>query len=751
MNGKYRFPAIYFEATRRCNLSCQMCMTGCNDKEFVERKLRDELTRDEIVERVFKPGLELGVENIAFSGGEFFLRPDAMELLTVAADLGFRPSVTTNATLINDDLLREMKKTSAGRVVLVFGINSIGDRSLNRDTRDAELELTLKAMEMCKQHGIGRHVVVNVGKHNMRDLDETLAWLKRNRIPFNRSPFAARNSGRPCFKAMAFDKADMEQYINPALRRHFNGYVSFTPFFLSPELHREVSGGDAWNVTVPQNPSIGCWVGTWLAINAEGDVSPCAILLDELTAGNVRDKTLYDVVDQSELFRRILDRERLGGKCGRCRYKRTCGGCRALAHFHTGDYMAEDPTCFFEPKDETTVCAHEQETNENFKRYVRLAAKGGMYRSPAKKPVETAEPPPVPAFEPAALEPAALEPAALEPAALEPAALEPVAARTDALTETLDVLTRRYVESASPRRIEAPLGAKRIAFPARSVPLPMSPPRLSMAEAFRALRQIIESGPEEWEIVTADRRRFYFRVASTPELRRRAFRLGWEGYRKRGYVDDRKELLYSAFDARPDTLIMLISDAQDRDVGTGTLVFDSPEDGLPVDEIFRDTTDRLRAEGRRMADLIRLVVDDTLRGCPEILTHLFNFGYIYAKHVMQSDDFVVAVNPRHVNYYRRVLGFTLLAEERTYPTFQRMPAVLLRLPLAEVTEEIRKNGGYPLRRSAVRSKYVQTYALEAEPFFASFLKHRHRPMGREEIERLGLAAPALAPHWEKCN
>jgi hypothetical protein len=278
------------------------------------------------------------------------------------------------------------------------------------------------------------------------------------------------------------------------------------------------------------------------------------------------------------------------------------------------------------------------------------------------------------------------------------------------------------------------------------LPSPLPSPlarHLSLSEAFRSLRQIIESGPEEWEILTADQRRLYFRVASTPELRRRAFRLGWEGYRKRGYVDDKKELLYSHFDARPDTLIMLISDAQERDVGTGTLVFDSPQDGLPVDEIFRDTTERLRAQGRRLADLIRLVVDDTLRGCPEILTHLFNFGYIYAKHVMHSDDFVVAVNPRHVNYYRRVLGFTLLAEERTYPTYQRMPAVLLRLPLAEVAEQIRKLGGQPLRRGAMRSWFAQTYALEAEPFFASFLKQRHRPMSVTEIQELGLASQQL--------
>jgi hypothetical protein len=39
------------------------------------------------------------------------------------------------------------------------------------------------------------------------------------------------------------------------------------------------------------------------------------------------------------------------GKCGRCRYGDSCRGCRSLAYYHTGDVLAEDPSCFFDPKD----------------------------------------------------------------------------------------------------------------------------------------------------------------------------------------------------------------------------------------------------------------------------------------------------------------------------------------------------------------------------------------------------------------
>ncbi len=131
---------------------------------------------------------------------------------------------------------------------------------------------------------------------------------------------------------------------------------------------------------MPHNPPIGCWVGTWLAVNPEGDVSVCPVLLDSLSAGNVREKPLDRIVYESELFRNILDR----GKCGNCRYQYTCGGCRAMAYYHTGDCMSEDPTCFFDPVDKTTVSEHDEETNRMFKKYSIIARYVGLYTRGAK-------------------------------------------------------------------------------------------------------------------------------------------------------------------------------------------------------------------------------------------------------------------------------------------------------------------------------------------------------------------------------
>ncbi len=382
---RYSFDTLFFEATRRCNLSCPMCMASSNDKDLVAESARRELDVDEIERYVLRTAREIGVRIITWSGGEFIVRRDAVELVRRATRYGYESTVCTNATLMTREKIEELKEASGGTLVVAAGINSIDDE--NTRTRDADCAEALRVLELCRELEVRRHVVVNVGKHNAGDLERTLQWLDSQGIPYNRSPYTARGSGSAYWDELSFSREDMESSIHPALRKHPNGYISYTPFFLSPELHERISEG-ASNVTVPQNPSIGCWCGTWLAVNSEGDVSPCGILLDEVRCGNVREHSFQEILDASSAFQDVLDRNRLKGKCGRCRYKFTCGGCRAMALFHTGDLMGEDPTCFFEPEDETTVSEHEAETNRMFKRYAFMVrqARNSRTERPAPAP-----------------------------------------------------------------------------------------------------------------------------------------------------------------------------------------------------------------------------------------------------------------------------------------------------------------------------------------------------------------------------
>jgi radical SAM protein with 4Fe4S-binding SPASM domain len=363
---RYTFNNLFYEATRRCNLACPMCMASSNDHELVRESIKQELSADEIERHVLETAHEVGIETITWSGGEFILRPDALDVIRRATRYGYASILATNGTKITRDSLMELNEASGGALVVAVGINSIDNE--NPWTRDNDCDVSLGVLDLCEELGIRRNVVVTVGKHNLATLGRTLQWLEDRGIPYNRSPFTARGSGRDYWEELRFTREDMEKTIHPELRKHPNGYISYTPFFLSPELHQEFSQG-ACNVTVPQNPSIGCWCGTWLGLSAEGDLAPCGILIDEFKCGNVRTMTFREIVDSSPVFQQVLDRHQLKGKCGRCRYKLTCGGCRAMAWFEHGDIMAEDPTCFFEPEDESTVCEHEEETNRLFRRY----------------------------------------------------------------------------------------------------------------------------------------------------------------------------------------------------------------------------------------------------------------------------------------------------------------------------------------------------------------------------------------------
>ena len=364
--ARYTFNNLFFEATRRCNLACPMCMASSNNPRRVAESEKRQLSTDEIERHVLATARDIGVETITWSGGEFILRLDAVELVRMATAYGYSSIIATNGTRMDRAALQALNTAADGTLVVAVGINSIDEH--NRHTRDADCDVAFTVLDLCEELGIRRNVVVTVGQHNMDSLDATLDWLEQKGIHYNRSPFTARRRGREYWEKVRFTRTDMERVIHPALRKHPLGYISYTPFFLAPEVHERYSKG-ARNVTVPQNPSIGCWCGTWLALSAEGDVSPCAILLDDVVCGNVRDATFHEIIDSSPIFQRLLDRTQLGGKCGRCRYKLTCGGCRAMAYYEHGDVMAEDPTCFFEPEDESTVSPHEDETNRMFKRY----------------------------------------------------------------------------------------------------------------------------------------------------------------------------------------------------------------------------------------------------------------------------------------------------------------------------------------------------------------------------------------------
>ena len=69
-----------------------------------------------------------------------------------------------------------------------------------------------------------------------------------------------------------------------------------------------------------------------------------------INTGNVRESKLLETYRNNQIFRGLRNQGLLKGKCGYCEYNVVCGGSRARAYVTTGDYLAQDPVCRFEPK-----------------------------------------------------------------------------------------------------------------------------------------------------------------------------------------------------------------------------------------------------------------------------------------------------------------------------------------------------------------------------------------------------------------
>jgi len=364
------FHTLYFEGTRNCNLNCKYCSTKSN----VKTKYPD-IPTNKIIERVFKPAWDLGTRMIDFSGGEFLIRKDAFTLLKEANDIGFRISLVTNGKLINQKMIDKLQNTLGDNLLLSLGVNSFDEKNI--ETRDYEAKKTLDIINLVERNGIGINMVVTIGKFNADTFEDTISYIDKLRLPYNRTPFVPRNAD--CGSLM-FDKETMRNKIHPTLLKYYRGYVSYIPFFLNEDEYFKHSKQNREVSLVPTNPSVGCWVGSFYGINPEGEVAPCPLLLDHVSGGNVYKESLYDILYNSDLFKNIVDRTKLKGKCGTCKYNYTCGGCRVMAYYQSGDVMAEDPTCFIEDLSEEELQELEEKTYKNFKNYNRMTAFGGVFK-----------------------------------------------------------------------------------------------------------------------------------------------------------------------------------------------------------------------------------------------------------------------------------------------------------------------------------------------------------------------------------
>jgi hypothetical protein len=137
-------------------------------------------------------------------------------------------------------------------------------------------------------------------------------------------------------------------------------------------------------------------------------------------------------------------------------------------------------------------------------------------------------------------------------------------------------------------------------------------------------------------------------------------------------------------------------------MGTLTLSFDTGN-GLLVDELYKAEVDALRQAGRRVCEFTKLAIDNK-RTSKRMLAGLFHISFLYAERIWGYTDIVIEVNPSHVAFYQRMLGFDVIGSER--PCLRvNAPAVLLRGDTQWGREMVRKFGGHPELAKEERSLF----------------------------------------------
>jgi hypothetical protein len=180
------------------------------------------------------------------------------------------------------------------------------------------------------------------------------------------------------------------------------------------------------------------------------------------------------------------------------------------------------------------------------------------------------------------------------------------------------------------------------------------------------------------ESVFVEHAEFEIGLADTPILRNQCNELVNAMYAWRGY-EAQNDARSSAYE------LTLQASRAGRVIGTLTVCRDSFS-GIPADALYKDHIDAYRTRGASVCELTRFAIEPSHRS-KDLLGALFYHAYVHGGICGGLTDAFIEVNPRHVAFYKRLLRFEQIGEEKTCERVNA-PAVLLHREVASVARQI---------------------------------------------------------------
>jgi heme b synthase len=365
-NGTHPWPRLVFwETTAACNLRC----CHCRRTEVADEISPDELSTAE-AERLIDELAEWGRTILVLSGGEPLLRPDIFRLMSYASKKDLIVALATNGTLIDQSVAKRIWESGADRV-------SISLDGADESTHDAFRRLpgsfrsALAGIQALRAEGVPFQINVTVAKHNADQLDAMVELAKDLEatalhlfllVPVGCGMEIAEEQ---TLRADAYEETLNWLYDTERREKGLQLRATCAPHYFRVVRQRQVANGDQDDRSSGRpagHPGSGeghprgalhaatrgCLAGTGVCfVSYSGKVYGCGYM--PIEAGDLRQATLAEIWQESKLFAQLRDLSGLKGKCGRCGFGKVCGGCRARAYGSTGDYLAEEPFCAYQP------------------------------------------------------------------------------------------------------------------------------------------------------------------------------------------------------------------------------------------------------------------------------------------------------------------------------------------------------------------------------------------------------------------
>lgn len=327
---------VIWETTQACDLACRHCRASA-------RRKRDplELSTDE-AKRLIDEIRSMGNPLFILTGGDALKRPDILELVAYAREVGLRVALTPSGTpLMTEEILVALRDAGLARLaVSLDGASASVHDGFRRVA--GSFDWSVKMLRVARDIGLSTQVNTSVTRDTIAQLQPMLQTVGDLGVALW-SVFLVVPTGRA--KA---DQLPSAQEVDVALRwlHERSREVPFDIKTTAAPFYRRVALQATAAAEIPHGRGVTDGCG-FVFVSHRGEIFPSGFL--PLSAGNVRTASLATVYREHPMFRALRTPAGFRGKCGVCEFNRVCGGSRARAYAMTGDYLESDPSCSYIP------------------------------------------------------------------------------------------------------------------------------------------------------------------------------------------------------------------------------------------------------------------------------------------------------------------------------------------------------------------------------------------------------------------